>query len=94
MTSRVVCDILTHQMMHAYINPGNQIFLSQVLTVKEIVEIDHGTTWQVHVPHATRRRFGIFTARDSEVVPGPVGVVKKALGSNDGLWEHHQLEFN
>lgn len=86
--------IHAHQMVHAYVDPGNQILLRQVLAVEEVVEVDHGATREVHVPHAAGRRLGLLATGHGKVVPGPVGIVEETLGPDNSLRERESARFH
>ena len=72
-------------MVHADVDPSDEILLRDVLAVEELVEVDDRFAGEMHVPLATRRRLGVLALRDREVVAGPVGVVQETLGADDGL---------
>jgi len=65
----------TNKMMHANIHPSNQIFLCDILSVEETMEINGRGSWQVKVPHAARRWFGLLATGNSQIVARPVRVL-------------------
>ena len=73
------------KVVHADVDPRDEIGLRDVFAVEELVEVDGGRSGKVEVPLATRRGLGLLALRDCEVVARPVGVVQEAFGSNDRL---------
>lgn len=76
---------MSHQVMRSYVDPSNEVLLLDVLTVKELMEVDHGSSGEVEIPHAAGRQLGVLSFRNRQVVPCPIGIVKKPLGTHDGL---------
>ena len=71
--------------MCAYVNPGNEVLLRDVLAVEELVEVDHGGAWEVEVPLRARGGLCVLALGHGEIVTRPVGVVQEALGAYDSL---------
>lgn len=72
--------------MRSQINPSHQIFLYDILAVKESMKVDCRCSWEIHVPHWARGGFGLFPERNSQVISSPIGVIKEATGAYDGLF--------
>lgn len=75
----------TYQMMRSDVYPRNQIFLCDILAIEEFVKIDYRMAWQIHVPHATWRRLGVFATGNGEIVSCPVSIFEQAFWANDRL---------
>ena len=63
--------------MSANVDPENEVFLLNVLPVKEHVEIHRWSVRQVKVPHAAGGWFGVFPLGHCKVVGGPVGIIEE-----------------
>jgi hypothetical protein len=75
----------TREMMHANIDPGNQIVLRNILSIEEFMEVNRRGSWQVHVPHAARGWFCLLATGDSQIVTRPVRVLQEPLRTDNGL---------
>lgn len=71
--------------MHADVDPRDEVRLCDVLTVEELVEVDHRVTRKVQVPLGTRSGLRLLALRHREVVPSPVRVFKQTLRAYDRL---------
>lgn len=72
-------------MVHADVDPGDEVLLREALAVEELIEVHERRAREVHVVHATRRGLCILATRDGKVVPRPVRVLQQALRANDRL---------
>jgi hypothetical protein len=72
-------------MVHPDVNPGHQILLSNIFTVKEVVEVNRRSPWKVKIPHAAGRRLRILATRHRQVITCPVSILEQTLRSYDGL---------
>ena len=73
------------QVVRSDVHPRDEVLLRDVLTIEELVEVDHRRAWQVHVPHAARCRLGVLSLRDRKVISCPISILEQAFGANDGL---------
>jgi hypothetical protein len=72
--------------MGTNIDPRNQVFLDNTLLVlEELVEVDHGFSREVHIPHATRARLVVFSFGHGQVIPSPISIVEQPFGADDSL---------
>lgn len=77
--SRRINLIITYQMMRPNIDPGDQVFLRNVLAIKEAMEVHHRVSGQVQIPHAARGGLCVFATRNRKVIPSPVGIFQQPL---------------
>lgn len=72
-------------MVHPNVDPSDQIFLRDILSIEKLVKVDRRRAGQVEVPGAARRRLCFLATRNSKIVSRPVDVLEHALGTHDGL---------
>lgn len=68
-----------YQMMHADVDPSDQILLSDVLPIEELMEVDDRFAWEVHIPHTAGSRLRILAKRYCEVISSPIRVIQQPL---------------
>lgn len=83
--ARVGRVLRLREVVHADVDPRDQVLLGDVLAVEELVEVDHRGTGKVQVPLGTRSGLRLLALRHREVVPGPVRVLKQTLRTYDRL---------
>lgn len=59
-------------MMHAQVKPYDQVLLLQILSVKEVVEINRGVVYVLAIEPVSTLGLSILALRDMKVVLGPM----------------------